>query len=102
VKRKVAAALATGVLFAAAGAAMPWLAGGIAWDPAWFTWPDLTPGGDRDIVYATCGDGITPPEWGQGAEAWDTAMSSLMDFDTLGCALPPASQTVFTWGRQQR
>ena len=28
----------------------------------WYTWPDLTPSGDRDIVYATCGGAVGAPE----------------------------------------
>ena len=67
-----------------------------------YTWVDLTPSGDSRIWYSSCGGAYgVPTQWGQGVEAWDTGMGSLMEFDvTTGCYPWPQSNTVLQWEGQ--
>jgi hypothetical protein len=65
------------------------------YDPLWL-WADLAPGGDHHITYDPCDPYLViPPEWSQGVENWDTAMSWLMDFDQDLCQ--PFAEVHLRW-----
>ena len=58
-------------------------------------WLDLKPWGDGSISYLLCALPYElPPEWEQGVENWDFKMSTLMEFDNIGCGW---AQVTLTW-----
>jgi len=55
---------------------------------------DLVPRGDRHLIYSPCAYDGAPSEWAQGVENWDAAMSTLMEFDNVGCGY---AQVTLVW-----
>lgn len=91
------AVLSIGWFESSALAAHPFQGSGQGYGGNWL-YRDLESGGDGRISYKLCDSGQygAAALWGQGVEAWDSALGSGVEFDLVACS-SPTYNTVVAW-----